>query len=206
VQVDDLEQPSGTVVAEQAEDDLAIRRRTTAFFTLAEVVARTGAKRRAVQMWADGGVIESTAETDRAGTGVHRVYCESEAQIAAILAALVNNISMPIGELRQLAKMIRPYMLSVRVFAPGELFDSFTDKLDPVGRRVARGLRRAIDGTGENYLCLAFEVDNLWLDMKTDEEGPVCLNPRRDFTGTAIKSRPVVVVLDLTDLLHGLID
>jgi DNA-binding transcriptional MerR regulator len=101
VQVDDREQPPSTeAIVEQAA---AIRRRTTAFFTLAEVVARTGAKRRAVQLWADGGVIESTAETDRAGTGVHRVYDESQVQIAAILAALANNISMPIGELQQLA-------------------------------------------------------------------------------------------------------
>jgi hypothetical protein len=175
------------------------------WFTLSEVVAKTGAKRRAVQLWADGGVIESTPETDRAGTGIHRSYRECEVQIAAMLVPLAN-MGVPIGVLRQIAGMIRPYVMVAPYFEPGEQFDTFTGKLQPGSRILARAIKRAVDGAGENFLCLAYANEYLWVDIKTDEQGPACINPRRDFPDVPVRARPVVVVLDLTGLLHGLLD
>lgn len=72
----------------------------------------TGAKRRAVQIWADAGAIRSTEATDRAGTGIHRCFNEKEVQITAILAH-VSELQISIGTLRKIAGEIRDKLDSI---------------------------------------------------------------------------------------------
>jgi hypothetical protein len=105
----------------------------------------------------------------------------------------------PIGVLRRFANEIRLafHVGSTRVTSS-----------HPAGRKVAgiaRGLVRATDGVGENYMVCAYSAERIWIDVKTDEEREVCINPRADFSDPSVPTGTVFVVLDLTDLLHGLL-
>ena len=167
-------------------------------YSLSDVVNRTGAKRRALQLWADGGIIKSTKDTDRAGTGVHRRFPEAEVRIAALLVPLAN-MGTPIGILRRFAQEIR------LAFHYG--FTRIIPK-HPLEQRISaigRGLVRASEGSGENYMSFAFSTDKIWIDVKTDEDGPVCINPRADFAQSDIPREALFVVLDLTRLLRSLL-
>src|SRR5689334_7794262 len=124
-------------------------------FTLGRVVELTGAGRRAVQLWADGGVIQGAPGTDRAGTGVHRQFDERELQIAALLVPLAN-MGTPIGVLRRFAEYIR-----------GALWLDEMEKHAPAAAKewkrrfhatkdFKRGLERARRGEGENWLMFAY--------------------------------------------------
>src|SRR5450759_746904 len=54
-------------------------------YSLADLVLVTGAKRRSVQVWAEGGVIRADRATERAGTGRHRQFGRHEAIIACVI-------------------------------------------------------------------------------------------------------------------------
>ena len=173
-------------------------------YILSEIVARTGAKRRAVQLWADGGVIESTKDTDRAGTGVHRSFDAEEVQIAALLAPLAQ-AGTPIGMLKKVSELVRPSLLVVqRVTDPQ--WAKIAKSLEMSVSNLAVALKRAIAGQGENYLLFAHADDYLWISSCTDEGGPVCINPRRNFPKSQDAKHVVVFVLDLTRILFGLFD
>ncbi|RWF41855.1 MAG: hypothetical protein EOS65_10960 [Mesorhizobium sp.] len=78
-------------------------------FTLAELTALTGAKRRTVQLWAEAGAIKARAETERAGTGTHRRFDRTEAVVASMLASL-SYLKMSIGELVQRGSDLRQWL------------------------------------------------------------------------------------------------
>jgi DNA-binding transcriptional MerR regulator len=168
-------------------------------YTLSEVVARTGAKRRAVQLWSDGDVIRSTRDTDRAGTGVHRLYHEWEVLIAALLVPLAN-IGVPIGHLKQFAALMRPMVQNAKAVQPDRR--GITDD----SRKIMNAIARATNGEGENYLCFAWGPDYQWISVKTDEDSPICINLPADFP-IDLKRRKATprafVVLDLTTILHS---
>jgi hypothetical protein len=76
------------------------------WYTLADLVRVTGAKRRSLQLWADAGVIKAKKGTNRAGTGTHRLFSRDE----AIVACIVNSFGihqMPIGQLLNVASVCR---------------------------------------------------------------------------------------------------
>lgn len=75
-------------------------------FTLSDLVSITGMKRRTVQLWAEAGVIQSDASTERAGTGVHRQFSWREAKVACLLSPLCD-LQLPIGKMLELSKTMR---------------------------------------------------------------------------------------------------
>jgi len=76
------------------------------FFTLADLVKVTGAKRRSLQLWADAGVIKAKKGTHRAGTGTHRLFPTEEAIVACIVHAFALH-QIAIGELLNISARIR---------------------------------------------------------------------------------------------------
>ncbi|MCZ6509367.1 MAG: hypothetical protein O7G13_11695 [Alphaproteobacteria bacterium] len=76
-------------------------------YTLANLTEFTGAKRRTVQVWAEGGVIQAEASTSRAGTGVHRRFSRDEAIIACLVHAFARRLQSPIGVLLRISALVR---------------------------------------------------------------------------------------------------
>lgn len=93
-------------------------------FTLADLTKLTGVKRRTVQLWAEAAVIEAMADTERAGTGVHRRFSRQEAMIACVLAPLTL-FQLSIGALKWTAAHIR---------------ETFNDDSQRIERVVREGL------------------------------------------------------------------
>lgn len=174
--------------------------------TLSDLVKKTGAKRRAIQVWADSGVLQSLAGTDRAGTGVNREYDDVEMAIAALLVPLAN-MGVPIGHIKAFSASIRPTVNITpgigQVIAHPAGLRQIVDEYKP----LVLAFRRAAIGEGENHLCFAMAPNGIWLDAKTDEHGPICISPSRDLPAEykALRPAPAVIVLDLTDLLSGLL-
>ena len=77
--------------------------------TLADLTRISGAKRRSVQLWAEGGVLKADPTTERAGTGTHRTFGRDEAIIACVVHALAQS-QIAIGELLRLADIVRRYL------------------------------------------------------------------------------------------------
>jgi len=75
-------------------------------FTLSDLVSITGIKRRTVQLWAEAGVIQSDASTERAGTGVHLQFSWREVKVACYLSPLCE-LQLPIGKMLELSKTMR---------------------------------------------------------------------------------------------------
>lgn len=157
----------------------------TGTYTLSDVTRMTGAKRRAIQLWADGGVINAISSTDRAGAGVHRLFTGGEVTLAALLVPMAN-IGVPIGYLKVFTASIR----------------------QAERRELAVTMWRATKGIGENFLCFAHAPTSLWFGTKTDEDGPICIDPSRDLPEflKQLRPAPAMIVLNLTDLLFGLLD
>jgi hypothetical protein len=76
------------------------------WYTLADLVRVTGAKRRSLQLWADAAVILADRSTDRAGTGTHRRFSRDEAIIACVIHAFALH-QIAIGELFHIAIAVR---------------------------------------------------------------------------------------------------
>ena len=74
--------------------------------TLADLTRISGLKRRTVQLWAEGGVLVAEADTERQGSGVHRLFSRNEAVICVTLAQL-DAVTPPIGKLKFMASLIR---------------------------------------------------------------------------------------------------
>jgi hypothetical protein len=66
----------------------------------------TGAKRRALQVWAERGVIQPIKSTSMRGTGVHRLFSRKEATIACLIHPFAVR-QIAIGELHVIAMCLR---------------------------------------------------------------------------------------------------
>jgi hypothetical protein len=75
-------------------------------FTLADLTSVTGAKRRSVQLWADAKVIVADPSTERAGSGVHRVFSRNETLIACVIAVFAKE-GVQIGKLLEISAELR---------------------------------------------------------------------------------------------------
>jgi hypothetical protein len=183
-------------------------------WTLGQIVERSGAKRRSLQLWADGGVIQSTPDTDRAGTGVHRLFETREMQVAALLVPMAET-GMPIGVLRHFAGIMRTAISAsvsrtnrirfAKDAAPSAEFRAFVDHLHAT-REVGDALERAERQEGRNYLVLAHTPGNIWIHVATDTSGPVCIDPARDFAEANLTKSTAIIILDLTKILGSLTD
>jgi hypothetical protein len=185
-------------------------------WSLAQVAERSGARRRSLQLWADGGVIQTTPDTDRAGTGVHRQFETREMQIAALLVPL-SGTGMPIGVLRHFAAIMRTAFvgrvtgLDRASFAPPGSAASPGIKalVDHMRghREIGDAIERADRREGRNYLLLAHDVPgSIWTHVATDAAGPVCIDPDLDFAEAKLPKSAAIIILDLTKILGSLMD
>jgi hypothetical protein len=87
-----------------------------AMATLSEIARATGAKPRAIQLWADAGVIIADPGTDREGSGKHRKFDRGEVIVACIIAPFAAD-KMAIGGLLKLSQVVRNLMkVNARAF------------------------------------------------------------------------------------------
>lgn len=110
-------------------------------YTLSDLVELTGAKRRAIQIWTDRGVLTPVSGTESAGSGTHRRYKQQELEIAAILAPL-SQMGVPIGHLGRVATHLRKLKLWTRRGS-----DQARDDLAIT--------EKARKGVGENYMLFS---------------------------------------------------
>jgi hypothetical protein len=75
-------------------------------YSLGDLTAITGAKRRSIQLWADRGVIEAFASTANAGTGIHRAFSRREVIIACVIHPFAER-QIAIGELLAISGLVR---------------------------------------------------------------------------------------------------
>lgn len=170
-------------------------------YSLSEIARRTGGKPRSIQLWADGGVIQGAPETDRAGSGTHRMFDEQELQIAALLVPLAR-MGVPIGVLRAFSQVFRNALLLGKV---QELSPNHPLARDTSLSMTRLVLDRAARGDGQNYLLFAFSREKLWIDVTTDAVGPVSIDPQRTFPEASKDPRIVMGILNL-EVLHGLLN
>ncbi len=76
-------------------------------YTLADLVKITGARRRTLQLWAEGRVLEALPTTERQGTGTHRRFDRNEAIVACLLHGFARKMQMPIGVLLRISELLR---------------------------------------------------------------------------------------------------
>jgi hypothetical protein len=170
-------------------------------WSLAQVAERSGAKPRSLQLWADGGVIETTPDTDRAGTGVHRQFQTCELQIAALL--------VPLAETgMRTAIVAKETGLHRASFAPRSATPGIKALVEHMRdhREIIDALARAERGEGRNYLALAHVPDSIWAHVATDAASPVCIDPDRDFAEADLPKSAAIIILDLTKILGKLTD
>ena len=109
-------------------------------YSIADIVARTGAKERPVLLWADARAIWAEPGTDRAGRGVHRKFPWREVQIAAVLAAAAP-FRLPIGVMVDLGSSVRTGLM-LEGFPHGAM------------QRMAAAFQAAQYGEGDAVLVL----------------------------------------------------
>ncbi|HYE70095.1 MAG TPA: hypothetical protein VD932_01055 [Aquabacterium sp.] len=185
-------------------------------FTLAEIVARTGAKRRTVQLWADGGVLLSVAGTDRAGTGTSRQFYSWEVEIAALLVPLAE-AGIQIGRLLQFSALLRSAILvghikkaesDKRIDVSQLLTGNSKSLLSAMHQETARWYHyvdQARSGIGKTYFLFAHTPEKTTFNIVSDAKGYVTIDPALDFP-QGEKDRPLMIILDATKLLHKLLD
>ena len=155
--------------------------------TLGEVVKLTGAKRRSVQLWADSGVINAVAGTDRAGTGRHRRFAEDEVRLISLLVPLAK-LGVPIGWLKSFACGFRKALSG----------NDFSKNSNRVIQRAARG-------EGRNYLVFTFGEKWLGFDFVTDENGDPMIDPRMGLSFvTENMEAPFLGVIDISAAFRSL--
>jgi hypothetical protein len=76
-------------------------------YSLSDLARITGAKRRALQLWAEAGAILTQDGDIHGGRGTHRRYSRDEAIIACLLAPLSRVHQMPIGGLVEVGARVR---------------------------------------------------------------------------------------------------
>jgi hypothetical protein len=80
-------------------------------YSLAAVVEISNSNRRTVQFWVEAGALIPSADTNRAGRGVHRSFDRLELIIACVLGA-VSQAQTPIGRLIGIAVGFRAEYLA----------------------------------------------------------------------------------------------
>jgi hypothetical protein len=113
-------------------------------FTLSTLAEIARMPKRAVQLWADAGVIKANPSTMLAGSGVHRRFKREEVIVACILAPFAKQ-KMAIGGLQSAASTVRRYLGFGKRYPLMDIIE------------------RAVAGRHNNYL-LAF-----WADGKDGE-------------------------------------
>ena len=170
-------------------------------YSVAEIVKRTGALRRRVQLWADAGVIRSSAATQHGGSGTHRAFDGTELQIAALVTPLAN-LSMSIGLLKFFADEIRPILC-------GNFLRRKWPHMQPdEAKTFAEAFDRARRNEGANVLTFTQTGDRFWFGVCTpDARGNLIINARiRDHQNDQVQKGRPMILLDLNDLLGGLLD
>lgn len=79
---------------------------------IAVLMADTGEKARALQHWSDLLIIRAEPDTDKQGRGRHREYLAEPfygERKWALLAAALNSLRIPLGEVRKVVDMMRTY-------------------------------------------------------------------------------------------------
>jgi len=114
---------------------------------LSDLVRITGAKRRALQIWADRGALRAEPETESSGSGVHRTFSREEAVIACVLTGFSQQ-EVAIGNLLKVSHGMREGYLKIPHLRP-----IFND---------------ALAGKGKNFLIynLAGHI-TLWSETRT---------------------------------------
>jgi hypothetical protein len=113
-------------------------------FTLSALSEIARMPKRALQLWADAGVIKANPSTMREGSGVHRRFKRDEAIIACVVAPFARQ-KMAIGALVQVSNAMRHYM-----------------RLPP----SVDGVRRAAaNADGNNYYLVVRWVDEKGADL-----------------------------------------
>lgn len=142
--------------------------------TLSDVAKVTGAKKRTIQLWADGGLIRAINATTRRGTGVHRRFAEGEVKVAALLTPLAN-LGLTIGQLEWFAALFRdavmdddgndrdsPEQNALRKLTRADL--DRTEGHRPASRELNRRLSSAFEvGKKCEGYCLALSKEGLKL-------------------------------------------
>lgn len=79
-------------------------------YTLKGLVEASRGNRRTVQFWVEGGVVVAEPATNRAGSGVKRMFSRDEAIVVSILNAF-SAMGASIGKLSAIAQTIRDQIL-----------------------------------------------------------------------------------------------
>jgi len=116
-------------------------------FTLSRLAEIARVPKRAVQLWADAGVVKADPSTMLAGSGVHRRFNRDELIVACIVAPFAKQ-KIAIGGLQVISDGVRGLLLMRRKHRDRNMFAIFD---------------RAIAGSGSNYL-LAY-----WVERKNGE-------------------------------------
>lgn len=172
--------------------------------TLSALVKKTGAKRRAVQVWADSGVLEAVPNTDRAGTGVNREYGDIELKVAALLAPLAD-LALPIGRLKQASSYFRTIVKAAEEVSETQ-WDRVPKVTDSHGINTFRAVWRASRGIGQNFFFLMRLPDAIEVHSETDEHGPIQMTHSFFTDPSSVQPAPAVIMLNLTAILKGLTD
>jgi hypothetical protein len=134
-------------------------------YSLRDLVEVTGAKPRSLQLWADRKVIHAIADTDDAGSGVHRRFSREEAIIACIVQAFALR-QIPIGELKQIGQTMR------HSFSHTRGRDRINDAIHGKGNtyliyHVAEG-KRVVTGYIEDVTRFLKEPDSMALVIRLE--------------------------------------
>ncbi len=118
--------------------------------TLSDLSRITGSKPRAVQIWAESGVLYADEETERAGSGTHRTFGAQEVMIACITAAVASS-GCPIGRLLKISHALRAIYLK--------------------NEGVQRCVQLAVQNTSRVFLFI--EADGRMLFLSERDNGPI---------------------------------
>lgn len=163
--------------------------------TLSEVIRRTGAKKRSLQLWTDAGIVRVAPSTDRAGSGVHRRYEEGEERLIAILAGLAK-LNVPIGWLKYFASEFRKRFAN----------EIRSHDHPTVSKNNIRALERASAGIGNNFLLFSHAGTALFFELISVDGDSAPIDLVRYFReGTALgEATGFIGILDLNVCLKGL--
>jgi hypothetical protein len=147
--------------------------------SLNEFTSRSRVKPRTLQLWTDAGALLALPDTDRKGSGAHRLYNESELEIAVVLQALAGSFRIPVGKLKKIAADLRGLFLA--------------ENDPPDESPLLANLARARKGVIPVWLSFTYEGENDHFEWQISGGALGGLG--------ALKTRPCVVTVNLTALL-----